>query len=506
MALNNLGTRYSEVGRRQDALAPAEEAVQLRRDQARDNPAYLPDLAGALDNLGNRYSEIGRRQDALAPAEEAAQLYRDQARDNPAYLPDLAGALGNLGVFYSEIGRRQDALAPAEEAAQLYHDQARDNPAYLPDLAITLNNLRSSYSEVGRPESGEAAWGEVLAEASPADAAFLLASRAEAAEAGHPDAARWLAAGLQDASDDRGLAAMIHQQARRHRTAGQAAFDAAWERHTGQPVPGWLTVDTGLVATAEAWIGTETYEEEGAFLAGHPGLLDPSAEEAVSEALLSLGEEDARRYTALRQDAQKAGAEAAYRPLLLSVLASEFAAAGPAGQRTLLATRRDDLLDETVTETLDDLAGQEDTGAAAARRARALLDLARTGDAGLVLDALAEPARFPGLLQTLAARDDPAALAPAAVVAYTAAATDASAAAAIFYLAAGTAIAGDQDQARDLITQARDLDPDQATGWVNQLAGIGQHHPAVLLFIAALTAPPGPAANPSPGEAADDTD
>jgi hypothetical protein len=109
-------------------------------------------------------------------------------------------------------------------------------------------------------------------------------------------------------------------------------------------------------------------------------------------------------------------------------------------------------------------------------------------------------------LQTLAARDDPAALAPAAVVAYTAAATDASAAAAIFYLAAGTAIAGDQDQARDLITQARDLDPDQATGWVNQLAGIGQHHPAVLLFIAALTAPPGPAANPSPGEAADDTD
>jgi hypothetical protein len=115
-------------------------------------------------------------------------------------------------------------------------------------------------------------------------------------------------------------------------------------------------------------------------------------------------------------------------------------------------------------------------------------------------------ARFPGLLQAVAARDDPAALPAAAVVAYTAAATDASAAAAIFYLAVGTAIAEDQDQARDLITQARDLDLDQATDWVNQIADIGQRHPAVLPLIAALTAPPGQATDPSLGEAADGTD
>ena len=64
-------------------------------------------------------------------------------------------------------------------------------------------------------------------------------------------------------------------------------------------------------------------------------------------------------------------------------------------------TRRDDLLTDTVTGTLDDLAGQDNDAdaAAAAERARALLDLARSGDAEPVLDALAEPARFPGLLQ-----------------------------------------------------------------------------------------------------------
>ena len=44
-----------------DALAPTEEAVQLYRELAADNPAYLPDLASALNNLGIRYSEVGRR-------------------------------------------------------------------------------------------------------------------------------------------------------------------------------------------------------------------------------------------------------------------------------------------------------------------------------------------------------------------------------------------------------------------------------------------------------------
>ena len=78
------------MGRRQDALAPTEEAVQLYRELAAANPAFLPDLASALNNLGIRYSEVGRRQDALPPTEEAVQLYRELAAANPAFLPDLA--------------------------------------------------------------------------------------------------------------------------------------------------------------------------------------------------------------------------------------------------------------------------------------------------------------------------------------------------------------------------------------------------------------------------------
>ena len=175
--LRNLGIRYSEVGRREDALAPAEEAVQIRRRLAQANPAaYEPDLARSLNNLGIRYSGVGRREDALAPAEEAVQIYRRLAQANPAaYEPALARALNNLGTSYSEVGRREDALAPAEEAAQIYRRLAQANPAaYEPDLARSLNNLGTSYSGVGRREDALAPAEEAaqiyrrLAQANPA--------------------------------------------------------------------------------------------------------------------------------------------------------------------------------------------------------------------------------------------------------------------------------------------------------------------------------------------------
>ena len=128
---------------------------------------------------------MGRRQDVVAPTEEAVQLYRGLARDNPAFLPDLATALNNLGIRYGEVGRRQDVVAPTEEAVQLYRGLARDNPAFLPDLASALTSLGACFSEAGSPERGEAAWHEALAGISPSGKAFLLTARAAAADAGH---------------------------------------------------------------------------------------------------------------------------------------------------------------------------------------------------------------------------------------------------------------------------------------------------------------------------------
>ena len=150
MALNNLGIRYSEDGRRREAVAPTEEAVSIRRKLAAENPAFLPDLAGSLNNLGNHYSEVGHRQEAVAPTEEAVTIRRKLAAENRAILPDLAGSLNNLGNHYSEVGRPQEAVSPTEEAVNTYRNLTAENRAFLPDLAMALNNLGIRYSEDGR--------------------------------------------------------------------------------------------------------------------------------------------------------------------------------------------------------------------------------------------------------------------------------------------------------------------------------------------------------------------
>ena len=491
------------MGRREDALAATEEAVRLYRELAAANPAFLPDLASALNNLGNHYSDMGRREDALAAAEEAVRLYRELAAANPAFLPDLAMALNNLGIRYSDVGRREDALAPTEEAGRLYRELAAANPAFLPDLAMALNNLGIRYSEAGTPEREDPGWEEATSSVDPPSAAFLLVMRARSADAGHPDAASWLARALSTGGGDRGLLAAAHDEGRRHRTADRPTFDREWGDHSGGPVPAWLTVDPGLLSTAREWVRTETYAAERDHLDAHPELLEPSADVAVEEALLAVSEAAAGRYTALRQAARQEGTETAYRPLLLAILAQEFATSDPGQQRAMLATRRDDLLSDAVAAHLHDLAAQDDDLSVAALQARALLDLARQDDAEMVFEAVARPEEFPGLLHALAVRPDPSSLIPAAIVASSLAVGQAQAAAALFYCATGTAFSGDHDRAADMIAQALTLDAAQAGAWINELASIGQQHHEVLALIPVLTRPSGAS---SPEEPADDGD
>ncbi|MDG4834798.1 tetratricopeptide repeat protein [Solwaraspora sp. WMMD1047] len=150
-----LAIRLANTGRREQALAPAEEATGIYRRLAKVNPdAYLPDLAASLNNLGMILSVLGRREQALAPAEESTGIYRRLAKVNPdAHLPNLAASLHNLGMILSVLGRREQALAPAEEAVTIRRRLAEANPdAHLPNLATSLNNLGNRLSELGRRE------------------------------------------------------------------------------------------------------------------------------------------------------------------------------------------------------------------------------------------------------------------------------------------------------------------------------------------------------------------
>jgi tetratricopeptide (TPR) repeat protein len=177
MSLNNLGIRLYEIGRHEDALAPAEEAVIICRHLTEAKPsAYLPDLAMSLNHLGIRFSRIGRREEALAATEEAVGIRRRLVEDNPAaFEPDLAMSLNNLGLFLSDMGLPERGLAATQEAVGIRRRLAEANPAaHLPNLAMSLNNLGNRLSEIGRREEGLAPTEEAadiyrrLAEANPA--------------------------------------------------------------------------------------------------------------------------------------------------------------------------------------------------------------------------------------------------------------------------------------------------------------------------------------------------
>ena len=74
----------SNLGRREDALAASQEAVDIRRRLAQSRPdAFLPDLASSLNNLGGDLSNLGRREDALAASQEAVEIYRRIAHEDP---------------------------------------------------------------------------------------------------------------------------------------------------------------------------------------------------------------------------------------------------------------------------------------------------------------------------------------------------------------------------------------------------------------------------------------
>ncbi|MEM8602117.1 MAG: tetratricopeptide repeat protein, partial [Bacteroidota bacterium] len=140
-ALNTLGIRFSNLGRREDALTATEEAVTIRRRLAQRNPdAFEPDLAMSLNNLGIRFSNLGRREDALTATEEAVALYQRLAQRNPdAFEPNLANALWTLGNVYNAFDQHETALDPLSESLHvLMRHFKRVPPAHARQMQGTL--------------------------------------------------------------------------------------------------------------------------------------------------------------------------------------------------------------------------------------------------------------------------------------------------------------------------------------------------------------------------------
>ncbi len=150
---NNLSIRLADLGRREEALAAIEEAVEIRRALAAARPdAYRPDLAMSLNTLSLRLADLGQREEALAAVEEAAEVYRALAAARPdAFRPDLATSLNNLSLRLADLGRREEALAAIEDAVEVYRALAAARPdAFRPDLATSLGARGGVLRDLGR--------------------------------------------------------------------------------------------------------------------------------------------------------------------------------------------------------------------------------------------------------------------------------------------------------------------------------------------------------------------
>jgi hypothetical protein len=83
-ALNNIVEDLQLIGRPDEALAAAREAVRIRRDLTGQDPrTYAPQLASALSNEAGVLVSQDDPASALGPAEEAATLYRRLSAERP---------------------------------------------------------------------------------------------------------------------------------------------------------------------------------------------------------------------------------------------------------------------------------------------------------------------------------------------------------------------------------------------------------------------------------------
>jgi len=156
------------------ALHHAQQALALARKV--NDPALQ---AASWLAIGQGLAALGRYDEALRAIQQAVDLYRDLAAQNPrAFRPDLARALLNLGAMLSALGRPEEALAAAREAVDLYRDLAAQNLSQafrdIEARAYTLAGLAPHLPEDLLVEALEAARG-IASEWRRADALAALA-------------------------------------------------------------------------------------------------------------------------------------------------------------------------------------------------------------------------------------------------------------------------------------------------------------------------------------------
>lgn len=165
LSLNNLAIRLGNLGHREAALKAAQESVSLYAGlEAVHAGVFKSDLAQSTSNLANTLGSLGRKEEALEMTQRAVDLDRDLAFVHPdIFTPGLAASLTNLAGRLGELDKHQAGLSAAQEAVGLYRALAAERPdAFKPNLAKSLTNLANRLGNVGRAKDALDAASEVV--------------------------------------------------------------------------------------------------------------------------------------------------------------------------------------------------------------------------------------------------------------------------------------------------------------------------------------------------------
>jgi hypothetical protein len=383
--LSNLAAWLGEVGQDEAALEPGQEAVDLFRQLAEGDPdVILPELARSLISLAGRLWEAGQRESALARAQESADLFRRLAEADPdTYLPELALGLSVLGGWLWLTGQRESALAPTRELVDLlrYLPQVESDTT-LPNLIGSLANLSGWLSENGRAEEIDELWESALA-ALPDDATrhvLLIEEAACLLRMPEPGGGVGLLVKiltefpLTGRNEYRARAVL-----REHWRSRPHDVENSWQESQEAAAPAWLFLTNDQISAVADWISSSPWRESRLYLDEHAELLlDDMAPVILDELALIAPAHQVNMHRHLLEGIRALGAEAAYRPLILSETADQWeATADWDASRAFLEEHPELLSDETAAV----MRIRATTGSPEAAVHDALLTLAR-GPAG----------------------------------------------------------------------------------------------------------------------------
>lgn len=151
VAEEQAGTAYG-TGRFEDALRAQQRSVAIHRQLVGQDTSQRPKLAASLHNLGVVLIRLGRKDEAVAPTEEALALYRAMAFANGRQASTaMERPLRNLVLLYFEGNRPQEALPLADELVRLHQTLGTQDPALQAEQVDVLNLRASLLVALNRP-------------------------------------------------------------------------------------------------------------------------------------------------------------------------------------------------------------------------------------------------------------------------------------------------------------------------------------------------------------------